>query len=80
MLTNRAVALRIARLLREKKMTQYRLERKSGVLHSTMTNIINENNKSILLNTLIMIGRGFDMTIQEFLDDPLFADIELEVE
>ena len=33
MLVNKAVAMRISKLLKEKNMTQYRLEQNSGILH-----------------------------------------------
>ena len=41
---NRAVALRISQLLKEKNMTQYRLAMNSGITHSTLKNIIHERN------------------------------------
>jgi len=80
MLVNKAVALRIANLLREKKMTQYRLEQNSGIQHGTMACIMNEKNKTVTLTTIILIARGFNMTMQEFLNDPLFDNDKLDVE
>ena len=80
MLVNKAVAIRIANLLREKKMTQYRLEQNSGIQHGTMACIMNEKNKTVTLTTIILIARGFNITMQEFLNDPLFDDDKLDVE
>jgi len=68
----RAVGLRISNLLAEKNITLYRLEQNSGILHGTMMCIMNERNKNITLKTVMQIANGFDMTLLEFLDDPLF--------
>ena len=80
MTVNEAVAKRINRLLIEKGMTQYRLEQNSGILHGSMQCIMNGRNKTVTLSTVIMIARGFDMTLLEFLDDPVFTSEDLEVE
>ena len=58
-----AVAKRINQLLMEKKMTQYRLEQDSGIQHGTMNGIMSARNKGIELNTVMMIARGFKMTV-----------------
>lgn len=75
-----AVAKRVSALLAEKKMSQYRLEQKSGILHGSMACIMNGRNKTVTLSTVIMLARGFDMTLLEFLDDEVFTSEELEVE
>lgn len=75
-----AVAIRIKNLLSERKMTQYRLEQDSGIQHGTMNGIMSAKNRGIELNTVMMIARGFRMTVLEFLDDPIFASEELEIE
>ncbi len=79
MLVNKAVALRISKLLIEKDISQYRLEQNSGILHGTMSSIMAERNKTVTLSTIILIARGFNMTLQEFLNDPLFSDDKLDV-
>ena len=76
---NRALALRIEELLGEKKMTRYRLAMNSGVTHSTLKNIIHETIKDNLLSTTILIAGGFDMTVSEFLDSPLFHEENLNI-
>lgn len=80
MVINKAVALRISKLLKEKNMTQYRLEQESGIQHGTMACIMNERNKTVTLTTIILLSRGFGITMQEFLDDPLFEDSNLDAE
>ena len=76
---NHALALRIEELLKEKKMTRYRLAMNSGVTHSTLKNIIHETVKDNLLSTTILIASGFDITVSEFLDSPLFHEENLNV-
>ncbi len=80
MTVNGAVAKRVSALLAEKRMTQYRLEQKSGILHGSMACIMNGRNKTVTLSTVMMLARGFDMTLLEFLDDEVFTSEELEVE
>lgn len=75
-----AVAIRIKNLLKERNMTQYRLEKESGIQHGTMNGIISAKNRGIELNTAMMIARGFHMTVLEFLNDPVFTSEELEIE
>lgn len=74
-----AVGLRICKLLNEKKMSLYRLEQNSGILHGTMMCIINERNKNITLKTVIQLAKGFDMTVLEFLNDKLFDTDNLDI-
>ncbi|MBQ4165389.1 MAG: helix-turn-helix transcriptional regulator [Oscillospiraceae bacterium] len=80
MTVNNAVAQRISKLLKEKNMTQYRLEQRSGIQHGSMQCIMNGRNKTVTLSTVIMLAKGFDMTLTEFLDDDIFSSEELEIE
>lgn len=80
MTVNDAVARRITKLLREKDMTQYRLELDSGIQHGSMQCIMNGRNKTVTLSTVIMLARGFNISLTEFLDDDLFRGEDLEVE
>ncbi len=76
---NHAVAERIKELLKEKNITQYRLALNSGITHSTLKNIMHESIKDSLLSTVILIASGFDMTISEFLNSPLFDEDNLDI-
>ena len=76
---NRAVALRIKQLLKEKSVTQYRLAMNSGVTHSTLKNIVHETVSDNRLSTIILLAGGFDMTVSEFLDSPLFLEENLNI-
>lgn len=76
---NHAIALRINQLLKEKKITRYRLAMNSGISHSTLKNIIHETIKDNHLSTIIQIAGGFDMTVSEFLDSDLFTEDNLQL-
>lgn len=80
MTVNDAVAKRISKLLQEKNISQYRLEQLSGIQHGSMQCIMNGRNKTVTLSTVIMIARGFNLTLLEFLDDEIFRSEYIEVE
>ncbi len=80
MTVNDAVAKRIIKLLAEKKITQYRLEKDSGIQHGSMQCIMNGRNKTVTLSTVMMLARGFHISLIEFLDDDLFRSEEIEID
>ena len=80
MTVNDAVAKRISKLLREKDMSQYRLEQESGIQHGSMQCIMNGRNKTVTLSTVMMLARGFHISLTEFLDDEIFRSENLEID
>ncbi len=80
MTVNKALALRLSSLLFVNKMSKYRLEKISGMSHSAMTHIFNEDYKDIKLSTVIRFARAFNMSVAKFLDDPLFENLDLEID
>lgn len=80
MTINDAVAMRTLHLLRQKNMTQYRLEQDSGILHGSMDRIMQSKNKTVSFTTIYRLARGFRMTIYEFLDDDIFRRDDLELD
>lgn len=75
-----AIALRIRELLKQRNMTLYKLEKESGVLHGTMSNIMYGRNKGVTLTVIIQISKGFGISYQEFLNSPYLEEINLDVE
>ena len=71
MTVNDAVAVRISALLKEKGISQYRLEQDSEIQHGSMQCIMNGRNKTVTLSTVILLAKGFGMTLTEFLDDDI---------
>ena len=80
MTVNDAVAKRTIQLLSEKNITQYRLEQQSGIQHGSMSCILNGRNKTVTLTTIMMLARGFGISLIEFLDDDIFRSEELEID
>ena len=80
MIIGEAIAKRVKTLLKERTMTQYRLEKNSGIQHGTMQYILKGTNKDIELGTIMMIARGFNMSFIDFLNDEIFFSEELEIE
>ncbi len=80
MTVNDAVAKRILKLLQERNMSQYRLEQESGIQHGSMQCIMNGRNKTVTLSTVLLLAKGFQMPVTEFLNDPLFSSDALEIE
>ena len=77
---NKAIALRIRELLVENNMSQYRLEQNSGISRSQMDFILKNRNKSVSFTTVILLAKGFSMTLQDFLNSPLFEYEEIELD
>lgn len=73
-----AVILRIEQLCLERKMTKYQLFKASGVPQSTLTSIKKKRSGSAKLITLYWICEGFDISLKEFFDSPLFQRENIE--
>ena len=75
-----AVALRISNILRERNMSQYRLEKNIAMPHNTMKALMGERNNGVNLKTVMLIVRGLGMTAAEFFNDPIFENPDLEID
>ena len=75
-----AIVIRVSTLLNERNMTRYRLELTSGISHGHMQKIMMNKRKNITLKTVALLAKGFDMTLSEFLNDPLFNLDTLDLE
>lgn len=75
---NQAVSLRLRELLAERDMTQYQLFSKSGVPKSTINNLVNCSYDSVKLRIIHEICQGFQISITEFFQSPLFDEVNLD--
>ena len=75
---NQAVSMRLSELLEEHGMTQYQLFAKSGVPKSTINNIIHCAYDSVKLRIIHELCQGFQISITEFFQSPLFDEVNLE--
>ena len=77
---NDAVAKRTIDLMKERKITQYRLEQDAGIVHGAMDRILDGQNTTVTLTTIFKLARGFNMTYLEFLDHEIFKSQEIEID
>lgn len=80
MTVNDAVTKRVAALLKERGMSQYRLEQNSGIEHGHMQWIMSGKSKTVTLTTVMMLARGFEMSLTDFLNDEVFRLAELDLD
>lgn len=73
-----AVAHRLGGILKERGMKKKTLGTLPGVRPQSISNIFRSKSVAgISMTTLYRICRALDMTMSEFLDDPVFDNIEL---
>ena len=77
---SQAVAIRIKELLKQKGISQYRLERKMGISHDTVKNIMKGKTRGVNLKTVAIISEGLGVTLSEFLDSELFLYGNLNID
>ena len=79
MKSSTAIALRIKKLLAESGITRYKLCRKIAISETTLKHILDSDYKSINFDTLVLLADGFDMTLQEFINDDVFKRENLDI-
>ena len=77
---NEAFSARVRELLKEKHMTQDRVEQITGIYHSTMNSVMNGKIKASNFKTMALIIRALGVSISEFFDSPLFEFDELDID
>lgn len=77
---NKAFSLRVREILKEKKMTQYKLAQETDIYHSTMTDILNCKYQTPNFKNMALIIRALDISMTKFFDSELFNFEKLEIE
>ncbi len=80
MTLNQAFAIRVREILKEKKMTQYRLEQQTGIYHSTMTSILGNKTKASNFKNIALIIRELGISMTDFFDSPVFNFDNIEID
>ena len=75
---NQAVSIRLEELLRQQNMTQYQLSMKTGVPKSTIHKIVQCSYDSVKLRIIHELCQGFQISITEFFQSPLFDEANLD--
>lgn len=76
MLLPDAINLRINELLKEHKLTVYKLSYRAGISNSIISDCKRGKVKEPTLSSIIHICEGFGIELKEFFNAPYFKDIE----
>lgn len=70
-----ATRKRINFLLKEKNMKLWDLSKSAGISLPTISDFLKNDTKNLRMDTMLHICEGFNITLKEFFDDPLFEDV-----
>ena len=76
---NEAFAKRVKEILKQKKMTQYKLAQATGLYHSTLTDILSCKYQTPNFKNISLIIRELGMSYCEFFDSAFFDFETLEI-
>lgn len=62
-------------LLKEKNMKLWDLSKAAGISLPTISDFLKNDTKNLRMDTMLHICEGFNITLKEFFDDPLFEDV-----
>lgn len=74
-----AVAQRIIELCKQRNISVNAIANLSGVAPSTFYSILNEKSQNPGVVTLQKLCDGFEISLKEFFNSPLFENIEQEI-
>lgn len=72
MTLNEAFAIRVKELMKEKKITQYKMCQQTGLYPSTMNYILHAKTKASNFKSMALIIRELGMSLTDFFDSPVF--------
>ncbi len=75
-----AVKERILQLCDSHEISVNKLCTISGVTQSTINNVVSGRNKSATIATIKKLCDGLNISIQDFFNDPLFENLEQEIQ
>ena len=74
-----AIALRTKKLLVQKGITMYKLEKISTIPHGTMIDLMAGTYKSVNFRTIMLIIKALEIKTSEFFNDEIFESENLEI-
>lgn len=80
MTLNEAFAIRVKELLKEKKITQYKLCQQTGLYPSTVNYILHAKTKASNFKSMALIIRELGISLTDFFDSPIFNFDNLNVD
>lgn len=79
MRTKEAVAQRILELCRERNIAVNALANVSGVSPSTIYSMLNQKSQNPGVVSIKKLCDGFEITVRQFFDSPMFDETEQEI-
>lgn len=76
MLLSDAINLRINELLKENKLTAYKLSYRAGISNSIISDCRRGKVKEPTISSIIHICEGLNIELKDFFDTPYFKDVE----
>ena len=70
-----ATRKRINFLLKERNMKLWDLSKAAGISLPTISDFLKNDTKNLRMDTMLHICEGFNITLKDFFDDPLFEDV-----
>ena len=80
MTLNEAFAVRVKEIMKEKRITQYKITQETGIYPSTLNYILHGKTKASNFKTMTLIIRTLGVSIEAFFDSPVFDFDNLEIE
>jgi len=73
-----AIRKRIYDLLKQNNMKLFDLSKAAGVSLPTISDFLKNDTKNLRTDTLLHICEGFNISLKDFFDNPLFNDVIAE--
>lgn len=76
---NEVVVAQINKYLGLQDISQYELAKRSGVPYATIKSIMQKRTKDIQFKTIILLAKGFEVSLNEFINDKIFDADNLDI-
>lgn len=73
-----AIRKRIKYYLKINKTNLWGIYKKTGIPMTTISSFMRGDRELLTLRTLLHVCEGFNITLKQFFDDPMFDDVEQE--
>ena len=70
-----ATRIRIKQLLKQNNMKLFDLSKAAGVSLLTISDFMKNDTKNLRMDTMLHICEGFNITLKDFFDDPIFEEV-----
>ena len=80
MTLNEAFAIRVKEILKEKKITQYKLCQLTGLYPCTMNYILHAKTKASNFKSMALIIRELGITMTDFFNSPVFNFDNIDID